>query len=156
MINRRLTGADRARDNGYDSLRAMLLALMKQRGFTWNGQVSQKKVRARIDFGRWLADCECGAAGYVDPADPNCFFCLNCGTAAVNGAMRMVAFPVNREALERELLKRPVAEPAHLPPVDTAINSKSMVPGLSRSWRPGETAADLAAQLKAALKAAEA
>ncbi len=157
MITKIFTGADKAHELGYADLRAMLLALLRKRGLAWNGKISKKPVPARIDFGRWIADCpDCGGACYVDPADPSSFFCMGCGNASVGGAMRLVEFPADRELIELEVLRRPVAEPARMGPVDTALNSKPMVPGLSRSWRPGETVQDLADQMKAALKAAEA
>ncbi len=154
MINRILTGSDKARELGHANLRAMLLALAQGRNLEVKEKVSPKKVYARIDFGRWLADCECGGAGYVDPSDP-VFFCVVCGNVAVHGVWRQVEFPADREAIELEVLRRPVEEPANLSPVDTAIHSRSLVPGLSRSWRPGESVEQLAAQVRAALKVAE-
>lgn len=64
-------------------------------------------VYARIDWGRWIADCECGGAEYVDPETP-LFFCMSCGNHGTSGRARKVMFPKNREAIEIETMKHPV------------------------------------------------
>lgn len=50
------------------------------------------EVVARIDHGRWIADCECNGAEYVDPGEP-IFFCLDCLNANHGGKLRPVRFP---------------------------------------------------------------
>lgn len=152
MLTRIVGAADKALELKFDSSRSMMLELARRQGFTWDGRQAGAPIEARIDFGRWLVDCECRNAFYVDPADP-VFFCPSCGNAAQGGALRSVVFPPDREAIERELLKRPVEEPVGMTPVNTALNSSSLVPGLSRSWRPGESVAVLKEQRLMAIKA---
>jgi len=55
-------------------------------------ELCEDEVVARIDHGRWIADCECKGAEYVDPGEP-VFFCLSCLNAAHNGRLRPVRFP---------------------------------------------------------------
>lgn len=76
---------------------------------------------ARVDHGRWLIDCECGAGVMADP-DFTAAYCLGCG--AVHTA---VTFPLEADRLDVEhiLLARPRSA--------------------NRSWDPGsETLLDLA------------
>lgn len=60
-------------------------------------------VYARVDANRWLAECVCGSAAVVSPADPR-WGCTECGYgwAAMN-------VPTAQEvaAIEAELLKEP-------------------------------------------------
>lgn len=73
---------------------------------------------ARINYGRWLTDCACGAGVAVDSTFPDarCFFC---------GAVMSVVFPPleEREAIEVLLLRRPLE---------------------NRHWRPYESVVDVA------------
>lgn len=51
------------------------------------------KVEARVDHGRWLADCPfCNGAELVTEDDP-IFLCLSCGNAEVKGELLDVKFP---------------------------------------------------------------
>jgi hypothetical protein len=86
--------------------------------------VSEVPVAARIDAGRWLADCPmgCGGAEMVSAADP-VFLCVSCGSG---DKWWPVSFPTNRKAIETELVKR----------VDVH----------GWSWTPGETLAELRAE----------
>lgn len=55
--------------------------------------IGEKAVTARIDHGRWIADCEdCNGAEYVDPGEP-VFFCISCLNRNHGGALRPVRFP---------------------------------------------------------------
>lgn len=54
--------------------------------------VTGEAVHARIDHGRWIADCQCKGAEYVDPDEP-LFFCLSCMNKANGGQARPVVFP---------------------------------------------------------------
>jgi len=124
--------------------------------FAWNGMIDKDAdpVLAWIDFERWVCSCP----------DPNCdglelvcleepfFFCLSCGNFAIDGLAYPVEFPsqVEREQLYSELLKRPVRRPPGVPRSRAAFLTKSVVPGLSRSWVPGESIDDLKAQRRAA------
>lgn len=51
---------------------------------------------ARIDAGRWVAQCPCGSAQVVSPADPR-MWCVECQPAA----WRTLRFPDDPEAAER-------------------------------------------------------
>lgn len=116
----------------------------------WQGEVDGKAVNARIDFGRWLADCPfCGGAEYVDPDDP-VFFCLSCGMISNNAKALPVVFPANIDEIEAMLMKRPVKELPYGGVIERALYARPMIAGLGRSWQPGETVADLKKQNKEA------
>lgn len=69
-----------------------------------DGIVLGAQLRARINHGRWVADCTCGSAQIVTPADPR-MWCVVCGTG-----WWQVAFPADVNAVEQTLLDLPVAE----------------------------------------------
>ena len=74
-------------------------------------------VLARVNYGRWIADCpDCAGAELVEPG--KLFSCRSCGAEP-----RRVVFPDERGEIEELLLARPMAE--------------------NRNWEPGETLADL-------------
>lgn len=87
-------------------------------------EVSDVPIAARIDAGRWLADCPvgCGGAEMVSAADP-VFLCISCGS---DDKWWPVVFPGNRTVIEAEIIKR------------------SDVNGWA--WTPGETLAQLRAE----------
>jgi len=123
----------------------------------WNGNTTPKDpVTARIDFGRWVADCHCGGAEYVDFSDP-IFFCFSCGNKAHNGSARRVIFPDATDIadIENALLERPVIERAGLSDSARSLHSVPALAGLSRSWNPGETIEDLKAQHSKAIARAK-
>lgn len=94
----------------------------------------QGQVSAYINHGRWVADCpnpDCRGALVVTVADP-ILLCTDCGNEANGGKPFTVVFPAQREAIERELMKRPLL----------ARKAKA------RNWQPGETIADLRAEAK--------
>jgi hypothetical protein len=67
---------------------------------------------ARVDYGRWLADCPapgCKNAQLLDPADPR-WFCVACHNADVGGRWRPVAWPADRAAVEAGLVDLPEAK----------------------------------------------
>ena len=86
--------------------------------------VSSDSVAARIDAGRWLADCPmgCGGAEMVSSIDP-ILLCVSCGS---DDKWWPVVFPANRSAIEAEIIKR------------------ADVHGWS--WTPGETLTQLQAE----------
>ena len=84
-----------------------------------------KSVRARINQGRWIADCPtqgCGGALLVSVALP-LFWCPYCGNAALGGEWLGVRFPGNKTEIESTLVKRPGWR-------ERAV---------TRNWSPGET-----------------
>ena len=100
----------------------------------WTGEISGDPIQARIDYGRWLADCECGGAEYVDPNEP-LFFCLSCGNESNNHDARPVIFPSDIDEIEAALLEREVKN--HVGMIGRPKGS------LVRNWSPGETLDDL-------------
>jgi hypothetical protein len=140
-----LTALDVARRDKCNTVREWIVRVALKRSVHWNGKISAGSlVQARIDHGRWLADCECGGAEYVDPGDP-IFFCLACGNRAQAGAARLVAFPKDAAEIEAVLLARPVEATGHSA-FERAMTARPLVPGLGRSWRPGESLAQLRKQ----------
>ncbi len=81
---------------------------------------------ARVDHGRWIADCSTGC-GYAVMLGRNTslFLCANCDVG-----WQRVTWPRSRTNIEIELLKRPHDIRAEPEPS-------------TRNWVPGETLADL-------------
>ncbi len=81
-------------------------------------------AQAYMNWGRWVVDCECKSAERVDsfPAEVICQAC---------GKTIQVEYPPNRQGIEAVL--------AHRPPT----RAGSRLVHNHRSWRPGETVADL-------------
>lgn len=71
----------------------------KTRGFDIAEGIAESPVVARLDFRRWVADCECGGAEYVSPDEP-LFFCQSCGNSGNHGQLRPVVFPERRDEIE--------------------------------------------------------
>ena len=88
------------------------------------------EVSARINHGRWIADCAgCNSALVVDLTEL-VFMCVECGNNHNGGKWLRVTVPRNRKAIETELLKRP-------------INGRNPAEAVNRNWEPGETVATL-------------
>lgn len=70
-----------------------------------------KKLRARLNYGRWIADCDlCNGAEIVEPGKP--FICFSCEPAAVRNPRlannpRDVIFPKNKADIEQVMANRP-------------------------------------------------
>jgi hypothetical protein len=126
----------------------------------WSGKVcAGPPVRARIERGRWIADCDavigghlCGGAEWVAPGVP--FFCFSCGNASTAGKARPVIFPEPAEKadIEAAILERPMVNmvPAAHPIVQTLSARPELAVDLSgehfaitRDWNPGEKASEL-------------
>lgn len=152
-----VNGKDLAITKGEKSFRDWVMKTAAERfrknmiRYPFTGKIAERKtVKARVDFGRWVADCpDCNGCEYVDPDDPF-FFCLSCGNVTIEGYARLVIFPKDITGIEKELMNRPVNDLIGANEVDRALKAKSIFPGLSRSWNPGETVADLKKQLKEA------
>jgi hypothetical protein len=85
-------GTQKALNEGFLSYEDRLRKL-NMFGIVWRGEFCEEPtVTARVDFGRLIADCECGGAEYVTPKYP-WFFCFSCGNAMTGGRARPVIFP---------------------------------------------------------------
>ncbi len=126
-----ITAKDLAKREGCRSVEGRIekLALRFNRKYV-NDRLAGNPVYARIDFGRWIADCECGGAEYVDPDEP-IFFCLSCGNSATSGRARQVVFPEDRDKIEKEVMSRKVKLGAG----DVIEQQFNAIPsGQPRSW----------------------
>lgn len=98
---------------------------------TARGQMSDATTVARVEDGRWIAECPfCASAQVVSPLDPR-YLCAGpdgCANANVRGAYASVIFPSEktRDQLEAVLLERPDR--------------------LTRNWMPRESVSDLVAE----------
>jgi len=103
----------------------------------WNGGLcASPPVTARVNAGRWIADCECGGAEYVAPSAP--FFCFSCGNVLSQGKARPVTFPSNKVAIEEALLEREFLPSPSKNPV-TAMENSVKLHGIGHDWTPGES-----------------
>ena len=109
----------------------------------WDGvHVGGAPVQAFVDFGRWMARCNCGQHNYVDP-DEAIIFCARCGNGNC-GMARPVMFPLEWVLIEGLLLARPVVKnPLAKNEIEDARLAKPVFPFLPRSWYPGQNVADL-------------
>ena len=115
----------------------------------FTGMILGGPILARVDFGRWIADCpECGGAEYVDPQEA-IFYCFNCGNRPNSGHARPVVFPPEdeRQEIERLLLARGVDDRRGRNRIERALMARPAP--LPRSWSPGERAEDLRRQNEA-------
>lgn len=145
MADKIFRGVEIARFFGHKTYRDWLIRNSLRVGKPWNGKTTTADpVKARIDYGRWIGDCECGGAEYVDPDEP-IFYCQTCGNAAHNGFAREVVFPDARDSIEKAVLERKVL---HSKPVELGLPDLrvQLVDGIPQSWNPGETVKDLREQ----------
>jgi hypothetical protein len=87
-------------------------------------------VHARLELGRWLAECGCcPSAQFVDPADPR-FFCVDCGNGGTNSWWTVV-WPDEQErvAVERAALQLPVDDRNWVHPDDLTTMARA-----HRTW----------------------
>lgn len=134
------TASDRAQELGYSDYLGILEGALKHE---INREVSDEfPVSARVDFGRWIADCggTCKGSSYVDPANP-VFYCAQCDNSDTAGKLRRVVFPENIAEIEAELLKREAIYPKGMFGTQAAASAS----GLPRSWN-GETIEELQQQ----------
>jgi hypothetical protein len=101
------TAKDQAIQEGHKTVKDRIHAWsVRSRHLFVDDRTAGNPVYARIDWGRWIADCECGGAEYVDPDEP-LFFCMSCGNKVSNGRARKVEFPKDRSKIETETMKQP-------------------------------------------------
>lgn len=100
-----------------------VIPAMAKRLLPQGGISDAPPVKARVNYGRWIVDCECGSASFA--FDEGIFMCKSCCNAGHKHQYRRLIFPRTRKAIEMILLQRP--EP-------------------NRNWYPGETLAKLKAE----------
>lgn len=107
MKEKIFTGSDRAHEMNFSTYRLFMEFLAKAMNHTpdWSNVDKKHSLNAFVDYGRWLAECECGNAYYVEPDDP-LGYCPNCGNMITGGAARPIVFPANRASIEEALLER--------------------------------------------------
>ena len=131
-----ITALDIAKRDGKRTVTEWIIMQSVRLRMRWNGKVTDRKpVFARIDFGRWVADCECSGCEYVDPNEP-IFYCLACGNAKFNGEARRVIFPNNLYEIEKILLSRKVDDSRGGDSIQQALFAKPL--DEPRCWNPGE------------------
>lgn len=100
-----------------------VIPAMAKRLLPQGGISDAPPVKARVNHGRWIIDCECGGAVFA--FDERIFMCISCCNARHKHQYRRLIFPRTRKAIEMILLQRP--EP-------------------NRNWYPGETLTKLKAE----------
>lgn len=71
------------------------------------GGPSPAALKARVDDGRWIADCpNCSSALLISETTPK-FVCAECGSPETDGQWREVVYPQDRVEIEHLLLLRP-------------------------------------------------
>ena len=107
MADKAITALDYARREKFTSTRQRIEMLAFKHNLKLDQKIAGKPVKARLDFGRWIADCECGGAEAVDPKDP-VFYCVSCGNERTSGKLRRVTFPTDYKTVEKEVMARPL------------------------------------------------
>ena len=125
--------ADREFRDTRHTTRDRIKALAYKHGHKLDEAFAGVPVKARIDFGRWIAECECGGAEAVDPKDA-VFFCVSCGNAKTSGKLRKVIFPDDYKAVEKEDMARPLKRKGTGDVITQQVLAKPK--GEPRNWSP--------------------
>ncbi len=139
-----------------DRIAKRVKELQRKRGYPVKVQfdrVSPRPVRARIELGQWVADCECRGVEFVDPDEP-IFFCFGCANRTDAGMVRPVEFPpeAERKEIERLVLERPVDDLRGLDDLERAHMASALIyiegsdgdlQPLTRTWNAGEPISNL-------------
>ena len=106
-MNRIIGGNDKALEEGYKDHKHRIDSMAFKMHVNPK-QGTAPPVYARIDHGRWLADCECGGCEYVEEGQP--FLCFSCGNSRDSSRFRPVIFPkpAEKKLIEKTLLEREV------------------------------------------------
>ncbi len=101
-----ITAKTIANRDGCKTVREFIQKIAARRGIKIPLTIAEgegAEVIARIDNGRWIADCECNGAEYVDPDEP-VFWCFSCNNRH-HGLLRPVKFPPadTRQRIEASL-----------------------------------------------------
>lgn len=86
-----------------------------------------RKVRARVNHGRWIVDCpdpDCGGAELVSPEE-RVFFCCECRNRRARHALLPVVFP----------------KPGVRADIETYLRARPNE--ANQNWKPGETVVQL-------------
>lgn len=103
----------------------VIIPMMGKRGLVPQGLDDGPPLKARVNHGRWIVDCECAGAELA--FEEGVFMCLSCFNLEHGHKYRLVVFPKNRKAIELLLMGRPV---------------------VNRNWELGESLALLKADNK--------
>ena len=129
--------------------------ILKKRGLLdtpFTGEIIGKSpIYAEVDWGRWIAKCECGGVEYVS-MDEKIFYCFSCGNYKYKGKGRKVIFPDEQKIkrIEEILEEREIVRGAGTEKLSRVLLSKPKIPGLSRTWNKDENLNDLKKQNKLA------
>ena len=94
------------------------------------GRTSDREpITARVNYGRWIADCPFCSGAEMVHTENLVFFCCECRNRSVGGDFVRVVMPGDAARIEELLVARPA-------------------PG-NMNWSPGETLADLRADNRA-------
>ena len=133
MADKAITAADYAKREKAKDTRDRIRKLASRHGLRLDEKTAGKPVQAILDFGRWIALCECGGAEAVDPKDP-VFFCVSCGNDRTSGKLRKVIFPADYKTIEAEIMARPLKKRGRGDAIEQQRQSKAK--GMPRNWRP--------------------
>ena len=134
MADKAITAADYAIREKAKDTRDRIKKLATRNGLCIEETIGGKPVQAILDFGRWIAVCECGGAEAVDPKDP-VFFCVSCGNNKTRSKLRRVEFPADYKSIEAEIMARPLKKRGT---GDAIEQQRLSIPrGEPRNWRPG-------------------
>lgn len=133
MADKAITARDYAKREGAKDVRQRIQRLAIKNGMKVEFSTNNKPVKARLDFGRWIADCECGGAEAVDYADP-VFYCASCGNVRSGGKLRPVIFPSDYKAIELEIMARPLKYRGNGDTINQQL--KSIPRDMPRNWTP--------------------
>lgn len=100
-----------------------ILPMMAKHQVRPQGVADGPPLKARVNHGRWVVDCECNGAELA--FEEGLFMCLSCYNAGHRHQYRKAVFPKNRQAIELVLMARPI---------------------INRNWFPYETLAMLKAE----------
>lgn len=115
------------------------------------GEITESDpVHAEVDWGRWVAKCECNGVEYVSKEE-KLFYCFSCGNSKCGGKGRIVIFPNEKkmEHIEKLLNEREMMPGAGTEKLSRVLHAKPKKPGLSRTWSAGEALTELDYQNKA-------
>jgi len=133
MADKAITALDYAKREKVASTRDRIRKLAERYGLHLEEKIAGKPVKARIDFGRWIALCECGGAEAVDPLDA-VFYCVSCGNERTKGKLRKVDFPTDYKQIEKNIMSRPLKRRGT---GDNISQQRLAVPrGEPRNWSP--------------------